>query len=145
MANFIEAKVAYEKTLENGLQKRVAEPYLVDALSFTEAEKRIAEEVAPYISGEFDVAAVKKSNIAEVITSDKDSDDRFFKAKLQFITLDEKSGKEKRKNYFLLVQADTIKTALSYNENHMKGSVMDYVIASCSETAIMDVYKEKSA
>ena len=66
MANWFECRVKYDKMLENGMQKKVTEPYLVDALSFTEAEARIIEEVSPFISGEFSVSAVKRANFSEL-------------------------------------------------------------------------------
>ena len=75
MQHYIECKVRYQKTMEDGSEKMVNEPYLVDAMSFTEAEKRITEEMSVYISGEFRVDAVKKSNASEVIFSDVDDDD----------------------------------------------------------------------
>lgn len=140
MQQFIEAKVKYEKVMENGLQKKVSEPYLVDALSFTEAEKRITDEVSSYISGVFEVCAVKKSNIKEIWFSDDADADRFYKAKVQFITIDERTEQEKRSNNYMLVQAGTIKDALSRVEKEMNGTMIDYVITSIAETQIMDVF-----
>ncbi|MDO4934086.1 MAG: DUF4494 domain-containing protein, partial [Prevotella sp.] len=95
-AEWFECKIRYEKTLEDGMQKKVTEAYTVDALSFTEAEQRIMEEMSAYISGEFDVADIKKAAYKEIFFSDDDTADHWSKAKLQFITIDEKSGKEKR-------------------------------------------------
>ena len=65
MNNWFECKVRYDKMMENGLQKKVNEPYMVDALSFTEAEARIIEELTPFISGDFSVSAVKRTKISE--------------------------------------------------------------------------------
>ena len=90
--NLIECKISYEKTMENGTQKKVTEPYLVDALSFTEAEARIIEEMKPFISGEFKVEAVKRARICELFTGEGD---RYYKARVAFVTLDEKTGAEK--------------------------------------------------
>lgn len=142
MSRFIEAKVSYDKLLENGLKKRVVEPYLVDALSFTEAEARITEEVAPSISGEFSVSAVKKSNIGELFFDD--SGDRWYKVKAMFISIDEKSAVEKKKASYFLVQASDFKQALDNFNAGMKGTMADYEIAAISETVIMDVYLAKS-
>lgn len=128
--------------LENGAVKRVAEPYLVDALSFTEAEARITEEVQPYISGEFSVSAVKKSNIAELFFDE--SGDRWYKVKAMFISIDEKSAVEKKKASYFLVQASNFKEALDNFNAGMKGTMADYEIAAISETAIEDVYLAKS-
>ncbi len=143
MGKYIETKVSYDKILENGVNKRVSEPYLVDALSFTEAEARITEEVSPFISGEFSVSAVKKSNISELFLDS--TGDRWYKVKVAFITMDEKSGAEKRKASYILVQASSFKEAYDNFVEGMKGTVADYEIASITETAIMDVYLAKPA
>lgn len=138
MYNWFECKISYEKTIENGTQKKVTEPYLVDALSFTEAEARIIEEIKPYISGEFTIADIKRAKLAELFFNE--TGDRFFKAKVYFVTLDEKSGAEKKTAATMLAQASDIKDALSVVEKGMEGTLADYVIASLTETAIMDVF-----
>lgn len=138
MSRFIEAKVSYDKWLDNGLKKRVVEPYLVEALSFTEAEARITDEVAPSMLGEFSVSAVKKSNIGELFFDD--SGDRWYKVKAMFISIDVKSGVEKKKASYFLVQASDFKQALDNFNAGMKGTMADYEIAAISETVIMDVY-----
>ena len=138
---WFECKVRYEKTLENGMNKKVTEPYLVDALSFTEAEARIIEEVSPYISGEFTIADIKRANYTELFFCEEDSADRWFKCKLTFISLDEKSGAEKKTSSNVLVQAADLRDAVKKLDEGMKGSMMDYVISSMAETAIMDVYE----
>ena len=124
--------------MENGVQKKVTEPYLVDALSFTEAEARIIEEVKPFISGEFIVADIKRARLAELFFNE--NGDRYYKFKILFITLDEKSGVEKKTAAQMLAQASDIKDAISVLENGMKGTMDDYEIASVSETMIMDVF-----
>lgn len=131
--------------MENGLVKKVTEPYLVDALSFTEAEKRIIDEVSPFMTGEFQVADIKRSHYAEFFETAEESADRWFKAKLVFITLDEKSGKEKKTSQNVLIQAADLRKAIDRLDEGMKGSMLDYTIASVNETAIMDVihYKQK--
>ena len=140
MLTWFECKVRYEKTLENGMNKKVTEPYLVDALSFTEAEARIIEEVSPYISGEFTIADIKRANYTELFFCEEDSADRWFKCKLTFISLDEKSGAEKKTSSNVLVQAADLRDAVKKLDEGMKGSMMDYVISSMAETAIMDVF-----
>lgn len=140
MNNWFECKVKYEKTMENGLTKKVSEPYLVDAISFTEAEKRIIEEIRPFMSGEFVISDIKRANYSEVFFCDAESADRWFKCKLSFITLDEKSGAEKKTNSYALVQAGDLREAIKYLDEQMKGTIMDYQIASVAETMIMDVY-----
>lgn len=138
MNNWFECKVTYEKTLENGMQKKVTEPYLVDALSFTEAEARIIEELKPYISGEFTIADIKRAKFNELFFNE--SGDRYYKAKVLFITLDEKSGTEKKTAAQMLAQASDIKEAMAIVEKGMAGTMADYVIASLAETTIMDVF-----
>ena len=130
MYNWFECKIRYEKLTENGITKKVTEPYLVDALSFTEAESRIIEEITPFISGEFTVADIKRANYSEIFPSDAEADDKWFKCKLYFITLDEKSGVEKKSATNILVQASDLREAVKYFDEGMKGTMADYVIAS---------------
>ena len=137
---WFECKVKYDKTMENGLVKKVSEPYLVDAISFTEAEKRFIEEIRPFMTGEFEVSDIKRVNYSEVFFNDAESADRWFKCKLSFITLDEKSGAEKRTNSYALVQAADLREAIKHLDEQMKGTIMDYQIAAVTETMMMDVY-----
>lgn len=145
MNEWFECKIKYEKTMDNGLVKKVNEPYLVDALSFTEAEKRIIEEISPYMTGEFQVADIKRARYAEFFETPEDSADRWFRAKLVFITLDEKSGKERKSSQNMLVQAADIRKAIERLDEGMKMSMMDYTIASITETNIMDVFRYKES
>lgn len=141
MANWFECKVRYDKMMENGVVKKVNEPYLVDALSFTEAEARIIEEQTPYISGEFSVSAVKRTKISEIFWNE--GGDRWYLVKVAFITIDERSGVEKRTTTLILVQASNFKEALDNFTEGMKGTMADYEVVSISETPLMDVYKVK--
>lgn len=138
MNNWYECKVRYEKTLETGTQKKVTEAYLVDAMSFTEAENRIIEEMTPYISGEFEVSAVKKARISELFIDPEG--DKWYRAKVMFITLDEKSGVEKKSASTMLVQASDFQKAVKNLEDGMKGTMSDWEINTISETALIDVY-----
>lgn len=140
MATWFECKVKYDKLAENGQQKTVTEPYLVDALSFTEAEARIIEEITPFISGEFKVTAVKRTNIAEIFWNEAGV--RWYKVKVNFITIDEKTAVEKKTANFIMVQAEDFKSAFENFMAGMKGTMSDFEIASITETLIMDVYKE---
>lgn len=141
MANWFECKVRYDKTMENGAVKKVNEPYLVDALSFTEAEARITEEQRPFISGEFSVSAVKRTKIAEIFWDD--SADKWYQVKAAFITIDEKTAAEKKTTPLFLVAANDFKGALDNFLEGMKGTMADFEIVSIAETPIMDVYKVK--
>ena len=140
MHTWFECKIRYERVMENGMNKKVTEPYLVNALSFTEAEARIIEEMTPFISGEFTISDIKRANYSELFPSDEESADRWFKCKLIFITLDDKSGAEKKTSTQVLVQAADLRDAVKKLDEGMKGTMADYQIASVAETAIMDVY-----
>ena len=140
-ADWYETKVRYRKTMEDGQEKDVTEQYVVDALSFSEAEANIMEEIAVYISGEYSIKSISPASYHEIFFSDMDNDDKWYKAKLQFITIDEKSSKEKRSNVYYLVQAASLQGAVKHIEEVMGSSVMDYTIASVTETAIMDVFE----
>ena len=139
MATWFECKVKYDKMTEDGSQKTVTEPYLVDALSFTEAEARITEEITPFISGEFKVTAVKRTNTAEIFW--KEGGDKWYKVKVNFCTIDEKTGKEKKTANYMMVQAADFKGAYDVFMEGMKGTMADFEIAQIVETMIMDVYQ----
>ncbi len=127
--------------MEDGLQKKVKENYVVDALSFTEAESRIMEEMSSYISGEFTIEDIKIASYKEIFFSEEEMADKWYKAKLQFITIDEKTEKEKRSNVNYLVQAGTLKGAVNNIESVMGTTMIDYVIAAVAETTLMDVFE----
>ncbi|WP_368109538.1 DUF4494 domain-containing protein [Bacteroides salyersiae] len=140
MNTWFEVSIRYQKIAENGMEKKVTEKYLFDALSFTESEGKCIEEMTPFISGEFTVSDIKRANYSEIFFSEEESADRWFKCKLVFITLDEKSGAEKKTSTHVLVQASDLRDAVKKLDEGMKGTMADYQIASVSETAIMDVY-----
>ena len=144
MHNWFLCKISYEKTMENGMNRKVTEPYLVDALSHTEAEARIIEEMTPYISGELTVAGIVPAKYSELFFADEEAADRWFKCKLTFITIDERSGSEKKSSTYVLVQASDIRDAVKKLDEGMNGSMADYIISSMAETPIMDVYPYKA-
>ena len=141
MANWFECKVRYDKTMENGAVKKVNEPYLLDALSFTEAEARMIEEITPFISGDFSISAVKRTKIAEIFWDD--TADKWYLVKVAFITIDEKTAAEKKSTSMILVAANNFQGAVDAFVEGMKGTMADYEIVSIAETPIMDVYKMK--
>ena len=143
MAEWFECKIKYERAMDNGVMKKFNEPYLVDALNFTEAERRIIEEIAPFMTGEFQVSDIKRARYAEIFETSDESADRWFKAKLTFVTLDEKSGKEKKSSHNVLVQCSDLRDAVKRLDEGMKGSMMDYVISSMTETMLMGVFHYK--
>lgn len=133
-------KIRYEKVVENGMQKKVTEPYLVDALSFTEAEARIIEETTPFISGEFTVSDISRAHYSEIFPSEEESADKWFAGRLAFITLDEKTAKEKKTYSNVLIQAADIRDAMKKLDEGMRGTMAEYSSILLKETAIMDVY-----
>ena len=139
MSNWFECKVKYDKIMENGLPKSVSEIYMVDALSFTEAEARIIDEMKSYISGEFTVANIKRVKLADMFFDE--TGDKWYRAKLNYITLDEKSGAEKRTSAFMLIQAKDFATSLATLTAEKGTTLYDYEVASITETAIMDVFR----
>ena len=178
-SNWFECKVRYEKVMENGLQKKVTEQYVVDALSFSEAEQRIIEEMSAYISGEFEITDVKKAQYKEVffmsdgakmfhnevdemtrainkgdkakatevfnrpLEQQNNLDSRYYKAKLQFITIDEKTDKEKRSAVAYLVEATSLDNAVQNINTVMGGTMIDYEKSNIAETKIMDVFEHQ--
>ena len=133
-----ECGIRYEKVLENGMQKKVTELYIVDALSFTEAEIRIIGEMSCFISGEFEVVSEKITNYSELVQSP--DGDRWYRAKVVFKTLDEKTMNEKKKALYYLVQAKDIDNAKSTMEQFMHGTMADWECEALQETKIMDVF-----
>lgn len=140
-AKWFICKVRFEKTMEDGLQKKVTEIYVVDALSFTEAEARITEQMKSYISGEFSIENIDPAPFGEIFFSDGETDDKWYKAKLAFITIDEKTDKEKRSIVNYLVQGGSFDQAKKHIEEVMGGTMIDYVIDTLKETKYMDVFE----
>ena len=140
-STWFETKVKYQKTMEDGSEKVVSEAYVVDALSFTEAESAIIDEMSVYVSGELKVSGIGKAGYGEIFFSDVDDDDKWYKAKLQFITIDEKSEKEKRSNVTYLVQAKSLARALRYIDEVMGKTMIDYDVIGLNETKLMDVFE----
>lgn len=138
---WFECKVRYEKTQEDGSEKMVNEQYVVDALSFTEAEASIIDNMSVYVSGEFKVANINPANYNEIFFSGNDDDDLWFKARLAFITIDEKKDKEKRTYVNYLIQAKCIERAKRYVDEVMGKTMNDYELKSLSETKIFDVFE----
>ena len=139
--DWFECKVRYDKTLETGLLKKVTESYLVDALSFTEAEERFLQEIEPMMSGEYSVSDIKRAKISERFESIDTTDDKWYKAKVAYIAYDEKKGVEKRTNQIMLIQAKDLRVAVQNLDKGMQGTMGDWDIISIAETPIMDIFK----
>ena len=142
-STWFECKVRYEKTREDGSEKITTELYTVDALSFTEAEAKIIEEMSAYVSGELQVANINPAKYNEIFFSGNDDDDLWFKARLAFITIDEKKDKEKRTYVNYLIQAKSIERAKRYVDEVMGKTMIDYELKSLSETNIFDVFEHE--
>ena len=136
--NWFECKVKYVKIDENGKEKKVTEPYLVDAVSFTEAEARIHTELEKMIHSDFIVTNISKSNVSELFPNE--NGDRWFKAKTTFVTVDEESGKEKKSNNYMLVEANNVKDAYEFLTEGLSDMIVPFEIPSVTESPIMDVF-----
>ena len=140
ISKFYEVKNQYQKTLEDGKEKKVTEQYVVEALSFTEAEARIIKEMTPYISGEFDVVSEKIAPYNEIFLSDKSDDDKWFISKVAFITIDERTAKEKKQTFRYLVQAETSEKAMDYTKEMFSHGMSDYSIDAVQDTPTLEVF-----
>lgn len=139
MNTWFECKVKFDREVENGEVITVTESYLVDALSFTEAEARITKEAAPFATGEFSVVSVAKRKISEIVYDA--NGDRYYRCKINYITIDEKKGKEKKTAEYIMVQASDFETACKTLAVHLKDTLGDYVTAEVKETSILDVFE----
>lgn len=135
-----QVKVRYDKMQDNGTVKPATDVYVVDALSFTEAEARATEYVQPHISGEFTVTDIKRVNYAEIWEAV--NGEYWFEAQLEFITLDKKTGSEKRKKSRMLVQAGNLQEAMQSVATNMRGTIMaDYEAVCIKQTPVLEYIK----
>ena len=140
VSKFYEVKIQYQKTLEDGKEKKVTEQYVVEALSFTEAESRITEEMTSYVDGDFDVVSEKIAPFSEIFLSDRTDDDKWFISKVGFITIDEKTAKEKKQTFRYLVQAETSEKAMDYTKEMFSHGMSDYSIDAVQDTPTLEVF-----
>lgn len=142
MNYWFECKVSYERQADSMGMKKVSESYLVDALSFTEAEKRIIKEVRPFVSvGELEVVNIRRARIAELFLNEEAEDDRYFRAKVNFITVDEKSGSEKKTSATMIVKSDSLPNAVTELKAQLDSQMASYEIAAVTDTQILDVFQ----
>ena len=142
MNYWFECKVSYERQADSMGMKKVSESYLVDALSFTEAEKRIIKEIRPFVSvGELEVVNICRARIAELFLNDEAEDDRYFRAKVNFITVDEKSGSEKKTSATMIVKSDSLPNAVTELKAQLDSQMASYEIAAVTDTQILDVFQ----
>lgn len=140
VSKFFEVKIQYKKMLEDGKEKNVTEQYVVEALSFTEAESRITEEMTTYTDSDFDVVSEKIAPFKEIFLSENSNEDKWFLSKVSFITLDERTAKEKKHTFRYLVQAATSELALDYTNEMFSHGMSDYSIDSVQDTPTLDVF-----
>lgn len=143
-AMWFECKIRYEKVMEDGTPKKVNEVYVIDALSFSEAEERIMEEMSSYISGEIELVDVKIAPYKEIFFANNNLTERWFKAKVVYITIDERTQREKRVPVMVLVNAGNINSAIKNTDEVMGGTMIDYAITAIQETKIFDVFEYKN-
>lgn len=141
---YFNVALKYEKMDEKGLNKMVTEHYLVKSFTCSSAEYSIIQEMQPFITGDFKVNAVKESKYSELFLSEEETADRYFECILRFITLDEKSGKEKFTQTKVLVQAADLRDAVKKLDTGMRGTMADYQIVAVSKTNIMDIFTEEN-
>ena len=140
---WFETIVRYDKTMESGEVKKVSETYVVDAITFGEAEENIAEIAKSYASGDFDIKNINPAPYSEIFFADEDTDDKYYRVKLAFITIDERTGKEKKSKVTYLVQAGSLEQARMNTEEVMNGTMIDYEFVSVTETKILDVFEKE--
>lgn len=140
VSKYYEVKIQYQKMQEDGKEKKVTEQYVVEALSFTEAEARIIEEMSAYIADSIDVVAEKIAPYNEIFLSDKSDDDKWFISKVAFITIDERTAKEKKQTFRYLVQAETSELAMDYTKEMFSHGMSDYSIDAVQDTATLEVF-----
>lgn len=137
--NWYEVKVSYEKQTESGESKKTAEVYAVDAMSFGDAEKTVFEEVKQYVDGDVEILAISKAQYKEVFAKETAQCDEWYKAKLQILTVNERTGDEKKESVVYLVQGLSLGDALSGLNGVMDQSALDYVSIGLAKTSIIDV------
>lgn len=142
MKTYFEYKISYDKLEENGMNKKVTESYLVEAMSYAEAENQFIEYITPYVTGnEYEIKDIKRSNYAELFLTDEDAADKYFACKLEFITINEKTAQEKKTKMDYLVQAANLKDAMKKLDAAMSNSMADYNAVCVKETALLDVFQ----
>ena len=136
---WFECKVRYEQTQEDGMNKMVAETYVYDAADFGEANDKATKNMATFISGEFEITAMKIARYKEIITQDERTEEKYYRVKVNLIILDEKTQKEKKTACYYLVNADSVEKARKYTDTALSDTMMDYVIEAVQEAKIIDV------
>ena len=135
-----EIKTTYERAGEKGLYTKVNEVFLMTDYTFKAAEERITEELAPQVTGEFNISKIEVKNYSEIIDTEDESADRWFKCKIAMVVIDEVSAKEKKTSLLYLVKAESVDDAIKRTHKFMEGSVCYYEIALVTESPIVDIF-----
>lgn len=138
MSEWFQAKVKFLRQMDNGLIKQITEQYLVDALSFTETESRVMQEVGEGMR-EVTMMSVARSNIKEVVFYG--DTDLWWKVKVTYSLMDEETEKEKKVTTYLLVNANDLKEAYDRTEDHLREMLVPFQIPKIEESPIIDVYQ----
>lgn len=140
---WFECKVRYEQTQEGGMNKMVTETYVNKAADFGEAYDKTTKDMSTSISGEFEITAMKIARYKEIITQDERTEEKYYRVKVNLITLDEKTQKEKKTACYFLINADSVEKARKYTDTALSDTLMDYVIEAVQEAKIIDVIFDK--
>ncbi len=139
MQTWFESKAKYMKVSESGRETMVTENFLLDAVSFTDAESRMIRQMQQMVKGgEFSVVDIKKSKIAEIFPFEEG--EWWFKVTINLVTIDEEAGKEKKLRTYYLIMADDIKEALERLDESLSYLVIPYVVSSIAVSTIVDVF-----
>ena len=134
-----EIKTTYERAGEKGLNTKVNEVFLMTDYTFKAVEERITEELAPQVTGEFNISKIEVKNYSEIINTEDESADRWFKCKISMVTIDEVSAKEKKTSLLYLVKAENVEDAILRTHKYLSG-IFDYDIALVTESPIVDIF-----
>ena len=136
---WFECKVRYKQTQEDGTGKAVTETYVYKAADFGEAYDKSVKDMSTYISGEFGITAMKIAQYGDVFIQDEITEEKYYRVKVNFIVLDEKTYKEKKVAQYYLVNADSVEKARKYADTALSDTMMDYVIEAVQEAKICDI------
>ena len=136
---WFECKVRYEQTQEDGTDKTVTETYVYKAADFGDAYDKATKDMSTFISGEFGITGMKIAQYGDVFIQDERTEEKFYRVKVNFIVLDEKTNKEKKIAQYYLVNADSVEKARKYTDTALSDTMMDYVIEAVQEAKIIDV------
>lgn len=145
--NYFIVGVRYQKMLEDGVEAKTTEQYVVEALSWTESESTTTNNMAAYNHGDMDIVTMKKANFSELFLSERNDEDKYYECSINIISVDEKSSKEKRSKVRYLVQGKSFENAKKNLDEAMSGTMLDYEVAGLKETSIIDIflYEKKEA